>query len=316
MVFCCGRQRQPGWCRGPRRAPPPRSALTCHGTIPSGHAGQRSQPCPAAGHGLCATPQTPKIWPSGSIVASPHSSSAGCEFLCEKAVVLSGETGPVAPNGGDQMSRSCQAAQASEGTRRDTTMAPRATGPPLRRWPTWKSRPAAAAWEMPVAKSAAISRRQNLSQAVRPAIKGRGSGSGPTEAPQEQWQSFREPAAKRLTKALAAPRPQLLPRHKTRERKFGYFHLNPLRRRECEEWVSTLALCTPSLRHRRGQPGGLGDHLLKVCSTISRCSLVETRPFLYAAAGTERGDRQQRGTERNLARYVLFCREDAELFVC
>lgn len=69
-----------------------------------------------------------------------------------------------------------------------------------------------------------------------------------------------------------------------------------------------LALPPPS--------GGLGDHLLKVCSTISRCSLAQTRPFLHAAAGTEQGDRQQRGTGRNLAGYVLFCREDAELFVC
>lgn len=216
----------------------------------------------------------------------------------------------------DQMSRSRQAAQASEGDSLGHHHDAPSHRSPLRRWPTWKSRPAAAAWEMPVAKSAAISRRQNLSQAMRPAIKERGSGSGPAEAPQEQWQSFREPAAKRLTKALAAPRPQLLPRHKTRERKFGYFHLNPLRRRECKEWVSTLALCSLSLRHRRGQPGGLGDHLLKVCSTISRCSLAQTRPFLYIAVGTERGDRQQRGTGRNLAGYVLFCREDAELFVC
>lgn len=65
------------------------------------------------------------------------------------------------------------------------------------------------------AKPAAVSKRQNLSQAMRLAIKGSGRRSSPAEAPQEQWQSFWELATEGWTKAHAAPKLQLLPQYKT-----------------------------------------------------------------------------------------------------
>lgn len=63
------------------------------------------RPCwavPTASFGT--RPLCPKTWPLEIVVASPQPSSAGCECSCGKATVVSGETGPVAPSGGDQMS--------------------------------------------------------------------------------------------------------------------------------------------------------------------------------------------------------------------
>lgn len=64
-------------------------------------------PCwavPTATPSCRARPLCPKTWPLGIVVTSPQPSSAGCEFSCGKATVVSGETEPVAPSGGDQMS--------------------------------------------------------------------------------------------------------------------------------------------------------------------------------------------------------------------
>lgn len=118
------------------------------------------------------------------------------------------------------------------------------------------------------AKSAAVGERQNLSQAMRLAIKGSGRGSGPAEAPQEQWQSFRGPATGGRTKAHAVPKLQLLPQHKTGGSKFGSFHLNPLRHCERGERARSLACRAPSLCHQCAQPGGPGHNLLRVYLTL------------------------------------------------
>lgn len=95
------------------------------------------------------------------------------------------------------------------------------------------------------ANSPAVSKRQNLLPAMWLVKKRSGTRSDPVEAPQEQWQSFREPLTECNTKAHTVPKLQLLPQHKTGECKFGFFHLNPLTHCKCGERVRTLACHSP-----------------------------------------------------------------------
>lgn len=157
-------------------------------------------------------------------------------------------------------------ASGSGGPRRRIARSPkRPTLPvPPRRWPSWESHPSAVAWEMPIGQicccqqktkplpsHAAGDKRERAQEQPRGGLSGTmATLSGAGEA---GW-----------TKAHAAPKLQLLPQHKTGGCKFGFFHLNPLRRCERGEQASTLACHTPSLGRQCTQPQVLGDNLLWV----------------------------------------------------
>lgn len=150
-------------------------------------------PAPAEGPGLGAFPRDccspPEMWHSGSVLICFHPISARSQSQCEKPPRLSSEIGPRAPGEGDQMSRFHQQRQPWEGNRQAIVM-PRSASVSCADGQLGNPAPVPSHGRCRSAKSAAVSKRQNLSQAMRLAIKGSGRGSGPAEAPQEQWQSF------------------------------------------------------------------------------------------------------------------------------
>lgn len=198
----------------------------------------------------------------GRILICLHPSSAGPRSRCEKPPQLCSETGPRTPV---KVTR-CRGFTSSSGPWSGIARWPKRPAPPVppRRWPTWKCHPSAAAWEMPIGQICCCQQKTKPLPSPAAGDKRERAQEQPCGGPSGTMATFSGAGEAKLDKGSRCPQTPAATSIQNRGCKFGFFHLNPLRRCERGEQASTLACHTPSLGRQGTQPQVPGDDLLWV----------------------------------------------------